>query len=82
MNSPPYIETLPCAIIDDIEVIEVTGQTMAQIELREISRKQREDETLGKWIRAVKDKQLPGTYSYFTKEDQIMKNKFDSFKLI
>ena len=45
---------------------------MAQIEQREIRKSQREDEVLGKWVRAVMDKKFPKEYDY-SKEDQTMR---------
>ena len=80
--SPPYIEILPCAHINILDATEAPGQVMAQIEMREIRRKQREDETVGKWVRAVMDKRPPGKHILLSKEDQIMKRKFDSLKII
>ena len=82
VNIPPYIEILSCAHIDVLEATEVPGQAMAQIELREIRKNQREDETIGKWVRSVVDKRLPRSNTYFTKEDIIMKKKFDSFTVV
>ena len=40
---PPFIETLPNFNIDIVEATEMPGQTMAQKELREVRRQQRED---------------------------------------
>ena len=60
INTPAYTETVPCANINIVEVTEVEGQTMAQIEQREIRRKQREDKIIGKWVRVVLDNKLPG----------------------
>ena len=56
---------------------------MAQIELRgEIRKNQREGETIGEWVRSVVDKRLPRSNTYFTKENIIMKKKFDSFTVV
>ena len=57
--TPPYKETLPCMSINIKEATETPGQPMAQIVMREIRQKQREDKVLGKWIRAVMDKKMP-----------------------
>ena len=81
INTQAYIEILPCANINIVEVTEAGGQTMAQIEQREIRRKQREDKIIGKWVRAVLDKELPNKNVFLTKEDQLMKKKFDSLTL-
>ena len=59
VNVTPYIETLPCGLLNVIEATEAQGQPMAQEEMNEIRRNQREDETLGKWVKAVMDKRLP-----------------------
>ena len=79
---PPYIEILPCGLLNVIEATETQGQPMAQVEMREIRKNQREDETLGKWVRAVIDKRLPLKSVKFSKEDLMIKKKFDSLKMI
>ena len=79
---PPYIEILPCGLLNVIEATETQGQPMAQMEMREIRKSQREDETLGKWVRAVIDKRLPHKSVKFPKEDLMIKKKFDSLKMI
>ena len=79
---PPYIEILPCGLLNVIEATESQGQPMAQMEMREIRNSQREDETLGKWVRAVIDKRLPHKSVKFPKEDLMIKKKFDSLKMI
>ena len=75
------IETLPTASINIVEATESPGQPMAQIEQREIRRSQREDMILGKWVRATIDKKMPKDYPN-SREDQIMKKIFHSFKMI
>ena len=82
VNRLSYIEILSCAHINVLEATEAPGQTIAQVEIREIRRNQREDDVIGKWDRAVMDKKLPGKYTYLTKEDQIMKQKFKTFKMV
>ena len=79
---PPYIEVLPSMGINIIEATETPGQTMAQIEVREIRKNQREDRTIGKWIRAVMDKKMPNKKIHLSKEDFNMKKNFDSLKMI
>ena len=79
---PPYVEILPCGLLNVIEATETQGQPMAQVEMREIRKNQREDETLGKWVRAVIDKRLPHKSLKFSKEDLMIKKKFDSLKMI
>ena len=75
------IETLPTASINIVEATESSGQPMAQTEQREIRRSQREDMILGKWVRATIDKKMPKDYPN-SREDQIMKKIFPSFKMI
>ena len=68
INTQAYIEILPCANINIVEVTEAGGQAMAQIEQREIRRKQREDKIIGKWVRAVLDKKLPNKMFFLRKK--------------
>lgn len=77
----PYVETLPSCNINIIEATDTLGQSLANVEVREIRRNQQEDEVIGKWVRATKDKKLP-KLKFFNKEDQIMKRHFNSFKII
>ena len=46
VNVPPYIETLPCGLLNVMEATEAQGQHVAQVEMREIRMNQREDEHL------------------------------------
>ena len=75
------IETLPAASINIVEATENPGQPIAQIEQREIRRSQREDMILGKWVRATIDKKMSKGYPN-SREDQIIKKIFHSFKMI
>lgn len=43
-----------------LDVTEEPGHVMSQIELRELRKSQREDHVIGVWLRAVRDKTLPG----------------------
>ena len=58
------------------------GQPMAQVEMREIRKNQREDKTIGKWVRAVIDKNLPHKSVKLSKEDLMINKKFNSLKMI
>ena len=78
----PYIEVLPCKLLNVIEATEAQGQPMAQVEMREIRKNQREDKTIGKWVRAVIDKNLPHKSVKLSKEDLMIKKKFNSLKMI
>lgn len=49
---PPYIEVLS-ASLNIIDITETSGQPLAQVEIRELGTKQREDPILGKWVRAT-----------------------------
>lgn len=71
----PYIETIPASNINIIEATETPGQSLANVELRDIRKKQREDNIIGKWVRATIDRKMPNL-KYFCKEDQIMKTNF------
>lgn len=51
-----YIEVLPAASVNIIDVTEDIGVHMACIEAREIRKHQRADPIIGKWVRAVIDK--------------------------
>ena len=74
-------EVIPSASINIVEATETQGQPMAQIEQREKRKSQREDEVLGKWVRAVMDKKFPKEYDY-SKEDQTMRKTFHSLRMI
>lgn len=77
----PFVETLPAASVNIIEMTDSPGKPLAQVEMREIRKHQREDKHIGKWVTATIDKKIPHI-KYFTKEDSIMKKNFSSFKII
>ncbi len=75
-----YIEVIPSASINIINATDPPDTShLAQIELREIRRAQREDVVIGKWLKATTDKQLPR--AQYTKEDHTMKNNFHNFRV-
>ena len=74
----PYMETLP-VYMNILEVTEDLGQPLAQKELREIRRAQREDPQIDKWRIAVIDKQIP--HKYLTGHDLTMKKQFKNFRI-
>ena len=76
---PPYIETLPAASINIVEVTEDPGTPMAQIEMREIRRRQRQDNTIETWRRAVIDKTLPR--KNWNRDDILMRRNFRNFRM-
>ena len=56
-EAPTYVTTLPSLNINIIEATEEPGQSLAQLELREIRRIQRQDPLVERWRKAVMDKQ-------------------------
>jgi len=76
---PPLIEILPVMNINIVEATEDPSQPMAQIEMTEIRRRQRQDYTIEKWRKAVIDQKLP--LGHFNKGDQIMKKHFHNLKM-
>ena len=79
LTIPAYIETLPSARINLSDIIEEKGQPIAQKELREIRRAQREDKLIDRWRIAVIDKKIPNTT--ISKDDLIMRKQYWSFTL-
>ncbi|CAC5362145.1 unnamed protein product [Mytilus coruscus] len=45
--------------LDVLEMTDTPGQPMAQVDMRELRKQQREDSLIGFWVRAVKDKKIP-----------------------
>jgi hypothetical protein len=82
LQTTSYIETIPVASVNVIDITECPGQPLSQIELREIRKNQRADPVLGKWLRAKIDNQLPIRQNYISPEDNIMKRNFEKFKII
>ena len=76
---PPYIETLPVFNINIVEVLEEPGQVLAQKEMLEIRRAQRNDTLIEKWRRAVIDNKIP--QEYMRGDDLTMKKQFKKFKM-
>ncbi len=77
----PYIETVAMSSVDIMEVTECPGMPMAQIDVREIRKQQREDTVLGYWIPAVKDKTLPRQHTT-SRDNQTMVRSFKSLKMV
>ena len=65
--TPVYIETLPMATHNITEVLQESGQTLAQNDMREISRAQRNDNIIDIWRCAVIDKSI--LKNFVVKED-------------
>ena len=76
---PPYIEILTANNINIVEATEDPGQPMAQIEMREIRRKQREDKLIDRWRIAVIDNRVPT--QNLSKHDVIMKKQFQHLRM-
>ena len=74
MTVPALLDTLPTGKINLVDVIEEPGQPLAQKEMLEIRRAQRQDRTIDKWRIAVIDKQLPSSFS--SKEDLCFRKQY------
>ena len=75
----PVIDILPMAAINIVEIAEEPGQALAQKELREIRRAQRNDPLIEPWRIAVIDKQMPK--KFMTGPDLTMKRQFNNLKI-
>lgn len=64
-----------------MEATECPSQPMAQIEISQLRKSQREDSMIGKWMRAVVDQHLPDKH-HMSKEDQIMRKNFSRFRIV
>ena len=73
-DTNPLIETI-CANINIIESTEDSGQPMAQIELRELRRQQRQDKCIDRWRIATLDKRIPTRN--LTKDDYALRKTFN-----
>lgn len=74
--------SLNCTPLNIIEVTDSPSLPLAQIETRELRKSQREDPLIGKWIKAVVDKQLPHKKICNSKSDISMKKNFQHFLMI
>lgn len=82
IHSPPCIEVLPVASLNVLDVTEPSGQPMAQVEVRELRRQQRNDSIIGVWVRAVRDKSLPKKHIASNRNHQTMFRNFTKLKLV
>lgn len=79
----PFVEILPCFNLNILDVTEDSSQVMAQIEMRELRRSQREDVVVGPWLRAVLDKVFPKKSLISSHRDHLtMSRHFDQFKVV
>ena len=74
-----YVETLPIENINVLEVLEEPGQTLAQRDLREIRKAQRNDDLMDKWRIAIIDQKIPNKMT--SREDFTMPKQYRNFKL-
>lgn len=72
--------TLPCCGVDIMEIIDDTGQGLAQLELREVRRMQRADNLIERWRIAVIDQRLPS--KVMSQKDLTMKRNFNQLQII
>ena len=79
ITPPPLIETLPAFNINIVDATETPGQSLAQREVREVRRAQREDALIDRWRIAVIDKRVPT--NVYGKEDLTMKKQYKNFKM-
>jgi hypothetical protein len=75
--TPALIDTLPALSLNIIEATETPMQPIAQLELREIRKAQRQDQLIEKWRIATIDKTLPQFNTL--PGDIIMKKNFENF---
>ena len=79
----PFIEILPSQNINIVETTDTSGEMLAQVEMREIRKQQREDPIIGVWHRATVDKQLPRKQLIASDpKHQTMKRHFKNFHII
>ena len=67
------------ATLNITEVLEESGQTLAQKDMREIRRAQRNDNLIDRWRCAVIDKNIPKRF--LMKEDLTMRKQFRNFTI-
>ena len=75
-----YIYVLPVVSIDIVKATDSSSQ-LAQTELKEIRKQQREENIIAKWVWATTNKQLPAGTCTYTNQDRIMKNNFNKLKM-
>jgi len=59
MHQQPLYDTVAMSTIDLMEATETEGHPIAQIDIREIRKQQRQDPVISFWLTAVKDRKLP-----------------------
>ena len=79
----PLVEAVATPELDIIEATECPGSPMAQVEMRELRRRQREDDVIGVWSRAVRDRTKPIKECMGKRaENNVMRRNFEHFKLV
>ena len=68
--------------VDIVDATEFPGEPMAQKDIREIRKQQLNDQFVGFWVRAVRDKKVPLRSNFHTREDFTMLRQFESLKLV
>jgi len=77
----PLVDVLPASEINIVDVTDTPDQPMAQIEMTELRRAQRNDPLIETWRIATIDKRLPRKELH-SKENLTMKKNFKNFKMI
>lgn len=81
-HSLPLIQTVAMSL-DVLELTDSPGQPMAQVDIRELRKQQREDSVVGFWVRSVKDRKMPKKQDIpNTKDHLTMSRSFNNLKLI
>lgn len=68
--------------VNVVDATEFPGEPMAQKDIREIRKQQFNDEFLGFWVRAVRDRKKPFKSELHAREDFSMLRQFESLKLV
>ncbi|KAH3851362.1 hypothetical protein DPMN_093842 [Dreissena polymorpha] len=83
IHTRPFIEVLPCHSLNILDMIDESGQKMAQVEMRELRNQQRNDPIIGVWLRALTDKKFPNkTIIQSNKQHLTMSRHFNNLKII
>lgn len=78
----PYVEMLPCHLLDVLDVTGGSNQPMAQIEFRELHNSQRNDGIISVWLRAVLDQAMPHRSVFVGNKDHLtMSRHFSQFRI-
>ena len=79
----PLVETIGMSALDILEATECPGQPMAQTEMREIRKGQREDPVIGYWCNTVRDRKRPHRDKFVNnKANMLFFRAYDSLKIM